>query len=64
MVFNLVEAEGLQDVWDLEPEPHQPESPFIFPEQERSSDDYIYEPDDYICWRGARIGDSIQAIAY
>lgn len=21
-------------------------------------------PDDYICWRGARIGDSIQALAY
>jgi hypothetical protein len=24
----------------------------------------VNEPDDYICWRGARIGDSIQALAY
>ena len=24
----------------------------------------IHEPDDYICWRGARIGDSIQSLAY
>ena len=24
----------------------------------------VHEPDDYICWRDARIGDSIQALAY
>ena len=54
MAFNLVEAEGLQDVWDLEPEPHQEPRLFIFPEQERSSDDYVYEPDKYICWQGTR----------
>ena len=24
----------------------------------------VHEPDQYICWQGARIGDSIQALAY
>jgi hypothetical protein len=54
MAFNLVEAEGLQDVWDLEPEPPAPQRAFIFPEQERSSNDYINEPDAWLCWRGTR----------
>jgi hypothetical protein len=68
MAFNLVEAEGLQDVWDLEPEPSNRKA--IDTEKDYTKNDMslalerFHEPDDYICWRGARIGDSIQALAY
>jgi hypothetical protein len=68
MAFNLVEAEGLQEFWDEFPEPKREETQnydMDYTNYEMSCylENY-YAPDDYICWRGARIGDSIQAVAY
>ena len=68
MAFNLVEAEGLQEFWDEIPEPKREETQnydMDYTNYEMSCylENY-YAPDDYICWRGARIGDSIQAVAY
>lgn len=55
MAFNLVEAEGLQDVWDEFPEPKRDAIPFIFPNVERTHEGWENQPDEYYCWRGSRI---------
>lgn len=55
MAFNLVEAEGLQDVWDEIPEPNPDPIPFIFPDVDRSDEGWETKQDEYYCWQGTRI---------
>ena len=55
MTFNLVEAEGLQDVWDEFQEPKRYPIPFIFPNVDRSDEGWESQPDEYYCWQGSRI---------
>ena len=66
--FGIDENEDLSEFWDEYPEPprNEPtdyEMNYTNFEMSCYLENY-YAPDDYICWRGARIGDSIQAIAY
>jgi hypothetical protein len=53
--FNLIEAEGLQDVWDEIPEPNPDPIPFIFPDVDRSDEVWETKQDEYYCWQGTRI---------
>ena len=55
MAFNLVEAEGLQDIWDEFPEPKRDPIPIIFPNVDRSDECWEITQDPYYCWRGSRI---------
>ena len=55
MVFNLVEAEGLQDVWDETIEFKRDQIPFIFPDVDRSDEGWEIKQDEYYCWYGSRI---------
>ena len=55
MAFNLVEAEGLQDVWDEFTEPKRDPIPFIFPDVDRSDESWEIKQDEYHCWRGTRL---------
>ena len=61
--FNLVEAEGLQDVWDEIPEPNPDPRAVIFPDISRCDERWETQPDDYICWRGCWIGDSLLTLS-
>ena len=54
--MNLIEYEGLEKFWDKNNEPPEKKEPkILFPDVERTSDDYIQEPDIYTCWRGSQI---------
>ena len=55
MAFNLVEAEGLQDVWDETIEFKRDPIPFIFPDVDRSDEGWETKQDEYHCWSGTRL---------
>jgi hypothetical protein len=55
--MNLVEMEGLQDVWESTIDYPQDKicARVLFPDIERASEDYITQPETLICWQGTRI---------
>jgi hypothetical protein len=55
MAFNLVEAEGLQDVWDDFKEYKRDPVAIIFPNVDRTDESWNIYFDEYYCWRGSRI---------
>ena len=57
MIFNLVEAEGLQEFWDLEPEPPKRDYPKNYDMNYTNFEMALALEDkpDFYCWQGSRI---------
>lgn len=73
--MNLVEFEGIQDIWNEMPETnaieqnnkyiedHWEEITQKWDDAERTDDCFYKEP-SYICWQGCWMGDSLHTLAY
>ena len=57
MAFNLVEAEGLQEFWYLEPEPTKRDYPKNYDMNYTNFEMALALEDkpDFYCWQGSRI---------
>ena len=54
--MNLVELEGLQDVWDTVPDGHgRTPCKILFSDADRSDEGWENHPDEYYCWHGTQI---------
>lgn len=58
--MNLVELEGLQDVWNETPEPpKRQENKILFADVDRTNEGWEFKPNDYFCYEGRYVGENL-----